>query len=246
MRKFFTEFEYQDGLKNLTIEGEEAKHILKVLRFKIGDKFIISNFNDQSFESEIISADMKRCVVKLLGRVDITNKSNINITVFQGYPKLDKLEFIVQKLTEIGVKQIVPILTKRVNGRIDAGKFKLDRLNKIAKEACKQCGISSIPQIHTPVKLETIGQEILGEYDLIIVPYENEEISLKQILRNESPEDVKNICIFIGPEGGFENEEIAYIESFGGRSVSLGKRILRTETAAIFTSSVLQYEFGDL
>src|SRR5699024_8333056 len=156
MRKFFTDFEYEEGIETLTIRDEEAKHILKVLRFKVGDRFIISNYNDQSFESEIINADLKFCVVKLLKPVDITNKSNINITIFQGYPKFDKLELIVQKLTEIGVREIVPVLTKRVNGKFDVGKFKLDRLNRIAKEACKQCGISSIPTINVPIKLESI------------------------------------------------------------------------------------------
>ncbi len=245
MRKFFTDFEYEEGIETLTIRDEEAKHILKVLRFKVGDRFIISNYNDQSFESEIINADLKFCVVKLLKQVDITNKSNINITIFQGYPKFDKLELIVQKLTEIGVREIVPVLTKRVNGKVDVRKFKLDRLNKIAKEACKQCGISSIPTINVPIKLESIDLRSLDKYDLIIVPYEKEEMSLKNVLKDKINENIKNIGVFIGPEGGFEDQEIKYIQSLGGKSVSLGKRILRTETASIFISSVLQYEFGD-
>ena len=246
MRKFFTDFKYEEGMKTLSIEEQEAKHILKVLRFKVGDKFIISNYNDQSFESEIISSDLKNCVIRLLNKVDITNKTNINVTIFQGYPKLDKLEFAVQKLTEIGTKEIIPIITKRVNSKFNIEKFKLDRLNKIAKEACKQCGISSIPVISEPIKLNEINLKSLEKYDLIIVPYEKEEETLKEILRNNiNIDEVKNIAVFIGPEGGFEEEEIQYIKQLGGQSVSLGKRILRTETASIFISSILQYEFGD-
>ena len=125
------------------------------------------------------------------------------------------------------------------------GKFKLDRLNRIAKEACKQCGISSIPTINVPIKLESIDLRSLDKYDLIIVPYEKEEINLKTVLKDKINENIKNIGVFIGPEGGFEDQEIKYIQSLGGKSVSLGKRILRTETASIFISSVLQYEFGD-
>lgn len=244
MRKFFKDFEYIEEMDTLTIDKEESKHILKVLRHKVGDRFIISNFNEDSFECEIIEASLDKCIVKLLNRVDIRNKSKIDITIFQGYPKGSKLELIVQKLTEIGVKNIVPTLTKRVEVKFSDGKFKLERLTKIMKEACKQCGISTLPHISTPVKIENIKS--LSEYDLILIPYENEEIGLKQTLRNESLKGIRNVCIFIGPEGGFEIEEVEYIKKLGGRSVSLGDRILRTETAAIFLSSVLQYEFGDL
>lgn len=246
MRKFFTDFDYVEGMETLRIEGEEVKHILKVLRLKTGDKLIISNYNDQSFESEILEGNLKTCIIKFLKKVDISNKAKVNITIFQGYPKIDKLEFAVQKLTEIGVKEIVPTITKRVNGKLNIEKFKLDRLNKIAKEACKQCGISSIPNISMPIKLDEINLSYLQKYDLILVPYEKEHMTLKSILNSEiNMENIKNIAVFIGPEGGFEEEEIEYIKSLGGRSISLGKRILRTETASIFISSVLQYEFGD-
>ncbi len=244
MRKFFTDFEYVDGMETIEIEESEAKHIIKVLRFKIGDRFIISNFNNHSFQGELINSDLKCCTVKLLNRVDISNKSNVNITVFQGYPKADKLDLIVQKLTEIGVKSIIPVLTDRTVKKVDLKKFKLDRLNRISKEACKQCGISSIPTIEYPIEFKNISENYLSKYDLIIIPYENESQSLKKVLK--SKKDIKNICVFIGPEGGFEQEEVEKIKSFGGISVSLGKTILRTETASIFVSSVIQYEYGDI
>lgn len=245
MRRFFTDFDFSDGQDLLVIDGQEAKHILKVLRFKVGDRFILSNFNDQSFEAEIIDADLKTCTVKLGDKVDITNKSSVNITVFQGYPKSDKLDLIVQKLTEIGVQRIVPVVTNRVNGKLDISKFKGDRLDKIAKESCKQCGISSIPVINTPIKLRDIDASEIQQYDLILIPYEKEEERLKKILRNFEDKHIKDICVFIGPEGGFEEEEVEYIKSLGGISISLGQTILRTETAAIFISSILKYEFGD-
>ena len=235
MRKFFTDFEYKDGIDTVTISGDEAKHILKVLRFKVGDKLILSNFNEQSFEAEILDISLKNCIVKLLKKIDIT--------VFQGYPKNDKLEIIVQKLTELGIKEIVPTLTKRVNLKFNFKDFKLDRLNRVAKEACKQCGISSIPVINTPIKLDDIKQSDLQKFDLILVPYENETKKFRDLLKEIN--FVKTIAVFIGPEGGFEESEIEYIRNLGGNSISLGQRILRTETASIFVSSVLQYEFGN-
>ncbi len=243
MRKFFTDFSIEGEEDTLFISGQEAKHILKVLRFKIGDKFIISNFSEQSFEAEIIHSDGKTCTVKLLNKVDIVNKSNIDITVFQGYPKGDKLELIVQKLTEIGVNKIVPVLTARVNGKLDGSRFKEERINKIAKEACKQCGISTIPEISAPIKLYDIKEEEIRGNDLILIPYEKESTGLKSTLRNY--DGIKKVCVFIGPEGGFEEEEVNYIKSLGGIPVSLGQTILRTETASIFISSIIKYEFGD-
>lgn len=245
MRRFFTDFELIEGNNILSIDDQEAKHILKVLRLRLGDKFIISNFNDQSFEAEIIDITSKICKVKLLDKIDITNKIKVNITVFQGYPKSDKLEFIVQKLTEIGIREIVPVLTKRVNGKLDVSKFKWDRLNKISKEACKQCGISTIPTIKFPIKFTDIDQDEIKKYDLILIPYEKEEFNLKEVIRSFDGDDIKNICVFVGPEGGFEEDEVDFIRGLGGISVGLGQNILRTETATIFISSVLKYEFGD-
>ncbi len=247
MRRFFTDFEYKEGIDTLTISGDEAKHILRVLRFKVGDKLIMSNYKDCSFESEILESDSKSCTIKLLNRVDISNKNGISISVFQGYPKQNKLELIVQKLTEIGVENITPILTNRVNFKTNLDKFKFDRLNRIAREACKQCGSSSIPDIGFPVKLIDLSVRDMCVYDLIIVLYEREEISLKSVLREaDIIENVKRVCVFIGPEGGFEEEEVNFIKGLGGKSVSLGNRILRTETSAIVISSILRYEFGNM
>ena len=243
MRGFFADFEYRGDSDKIVISGDEAKHILKVLRFKIGDRLVLSNFSEQSFEAEILDISVKSCTVKLLNKIDLTNKSKINITIFQGYPKNDKLEFIVQKLTELGIKEIVPVLTKRVNLKIKVENFKLDRLTKIAKEACKQCGVSSIPVINTPVNLNSIGKNDLMRFDVILLLYEKETEKIKDILKQLNC--VTNIAVFIGPEGGFEEEEVEYIKNLGGKSVGLGERILRTETAAVFVSSILQYEFGE-
>lgn len=245
MRKFFTDFEFIDGKEILSIDQQEAKHILKVLRLKLGDRFIISNFNDQSFEAEIIDTSLGICKVKLLNKIDITNKVRVNITIFQGYPKFDKLEFIVQKLTEIGIREIVPVVTNRVNAKIDISKFKWDRLNKISKEACKQCGISTIPTIKFPIKLTDIDQDEIKKFDLILIPYEKEEFNLKEVISSFDIDKIKNVCVFIGPEGGFEECEVDFVRSLGGISVGLGQNILRTETATIFISSILKYEFGD-
>lgn len=245
MHKFFVEPQYiVDNVA--TIRGDDAKHIYKVLRLLVNDEISINNCLGEEYIGNIINLSKDKVEVKIMQKLDINNESLLNITLFQGMPKSSKMDMIIQKNTEIGVKRIVPIITERVVVKADLNKFKkMDRYKRIAREACKQCKRSLIPEISNPVKFEDF-LELLNEEDLIIVPYENEKkCGIKKLVK-EIDRDVKNIAIVIGPEGGFENSEIEKLKEKGAYIISLGPRILRTETAGFVVGSIIMYEFGDL
>lgn len=168
---------------------------------------------------------------------------NIDITIYQGLPKADKMELIIQKTTEIGVKKIVPVAMERSIVKLNEkdAKKKIERWQKIAEVAAKQSKRDIIPKIQNIIKISDLCNEI-KEYDLFLVAYENEEkITLKQILKQNK--ETKKIGVLVGPEGGIDNKEIEKLLQNGAKVVSLGKRILRTETAPITIVSNLVYEF---
>lgn len=246
MHKFFVERE--KIINNLaSIEGDDAKHIYKVLRLSVNDKISINDCLGNEYIGNIINISKNIVKAELIEQVDINNESNIDITLFQGIPKSSKMDMIVQKNTELGVKNIIPIITKRVVVKANKVELKkIDRYNKIAKEACKQCKRSLIPQIDNPIEFDDF-LKLLKYQDLIIVPYENEKKwGIKKIVKEMHKEDIKNIAIVIGPEGGFEDSEIQKLKDIGAYIVSLGPRILRTETAGFVATSIVMYEFGDL
>lgn len=170
-------------------------------------------------------------------------ETNIDITIYQGLPKADKMDLIIQKTTEIGVKQIVPVAMERSIVKLNEkdAKKKIERWQKIAQVAAKQSKRDIIPKIENIIKICELCDEI-KEYDLFLVAYENEEeTTLKQILRQNR--EIKKIGVLVGPEGGIDNKEIEKLLQSGAKVVSLGKRILRTETAPIAIASNIVYEF---
>ncbi|MBC2579249.1 16S rRNA (uracil(1498)-N(3))-methyltransferase [Clostridium sp. DJ247] len=229
------------------IEGDDVKHIYKVLRLEIGSEISINNCEGEEFLSQIEEINKKQVIAKCLKKLDINNESNIEIYLFQGLPKSSKMDLIVQKATELGVKEITPIVTERVVVKNELGEFKkLDRWNRIALEACKQCKRSLIPKINTPLEFEQLV-DIIKEMDLVIVPYENEKgHGIKSLVSSIGENNVKKVGIIIGPEGGFEPDEIKKLQDIGAYIVTLGPRILRTETAGFVCVSLIMYELGDL
>ena len=225
-------------------------HIKNVLRKKIDDKINICNSDTQkNYECVIKNIEENKIVCKILDEVKSLAESNLNITIFQGLPKSDKMELIIQKATELGVKTIVPVITKRTVIKLkDKDKQnKVDRWRKIAEVAAKQSGRDIIPTIENIINIADIK---FDEFDKIFVLYENEEkISIKdeiEQLKNDNKEEL-NIGIVIGPEGGFAESEIEQLRLNQNVSVvTLGKRILRTETVALVVSGILMYELGDL
>jgi len=232
---------------NAIIEGEDVKHIYKVLRLKVGDVVSINNCEGKEYVGEITLIDKKSVNINLLEESSINNESPIEVYLFQGMPKSTKMDLIVQKNTELGVKAITPIITQRVVVKTELAEFKkVDRWNRIALEACKQCKRSLVPQINVPIEFDHLLED-LKHMDLVVVPYENEEgYGIKNLVQNIEKKSISKVAIVIGPEGGFEEIEIHRLREIGASIVTLGPRILRTETAGFTCLSLIMYELGDL
>lgn len=250
MHKFFTEpcnIICSEG----KIIGDDVKHIYKVLRLAEGDQIILNNCEGIEYLCEINTITKTEVIVKILEKLEKNNESNIRIHLFQGLPKGQKMDLIVQKGTELGVFEFVPTITSRVDVKLKGDFKKLDRLNRIALEACKQSKRSVIPKVKEVVDLDKALLE-LKNMDLILVPYENaEDFGIKSLINQFKEEektlnDIVDIGILIGPEGGFEEEEIKKLKENGAYIITLGNRILRTETAGFTIIALLQYELGDL
>lgn len=246
MDRFFVE-KKNINLENNTciIEGEDVKHISKVLRCKIGEELEICDNDNNEYICEITDIDKSIVELDILNKVDIKRESDLKVRLYQGLPKGPKMEVILQKLTEVGVDEIVLVQTKRsvVNVSDKKEDKKIERWERIIYEAAKQSKRGKIPKLRGILSFKE-ALEDMKENELNIVPYENERTkSIKQAIKCVN---INNIGIFVGPEGGFDESEIQSIEAIGGQSVSLGPRILRTETASIVASSIVLYELSDI
>ena len=246
MPKFFVS---QEQIKEDKIEiiGTDVNHIKNVLRKKIGEELTICN-NDEAkdYQCEITKIEEDKIYLKIKKELEDSAESNVKVTIFQGLPKTKKMELVIQKSVELGVFDITPVEMKRciVKLKEKDKEKKLQRWQKISEVAAKQCGRNIIPKINTFQNLKNICQNF-KEYDIVLVCYENEkEKTLKQELKKiikENKKDVK-IAIVIGPEGGIEKEEVEMMKENGAKVITLGKRILRTETVALNVLSVIMYE----
>lgn len=217
--------EVQDGVALLS--PEDSHHALRVLRLRPGDAVRVS-FDGHRYEAAL-EINGKEAIARLSNEVPV-NEARTRITLYQGWPKGDKLDRIVRQATELGVHAIVPCLLTRCVARPEPGK-KMDRFQKIAKEAAMQAGRSLIPQVLDPLGFEALCQR-LAQHEQALVAYEQEhQVSLKSAWQGAS-----DIALVIGPEGGITEEEVSRLP---GSAVSLGKRILRTETAGIAGIAVL-------
>lgn len=245
MHKFFTPAE--NIIENFAkIIGDDVKHIYKVLRLTEGDTVVLNDCEGNEFLASIKDISKSEVNLEIKEKLDFNNESKINITLFQGIPKAQKMDLIVQKGTELGINIFRPIVTDRVDVKVKGEFKKLDRLNRIALEACKQSKRSIIPKVLEPITMDELVIK-LEDYDLIVVPYENaEEYGIKRLSKEINKENIKNVGIVVGPEGGFEKEEIEILKNAGGKIVTLGKRILRTETAGFVAATLIQYELADL
>ena len=248
MPKFFVK-EEQIKDNEIIIIGQDVKHIKKVLRAKIGDELQICNSqNGQNFLCEIQDLENEDITCKIKEKIQEKVESNIEVTIFQGLPKADKMEYIIQKSVELGVSNITPVEMKRCVVKLD-GKDKIkkiERWQKISEVAAKQCGRDKIPQINNVINIQNICN-LISEYDILLVAYENEkENTLKEQIeklkkQNNSESKIK-IGIVIGPEGGLEENDVNKLKENGAQIITLGKRILRTETVALNILSIIMYE----
>ncbi len=242
MPKFFVRKESIND-HTITLEGENAKHIGSVLRAKTGDIITVGDGDGRDYECEITEITKKEVIAKITDIFTNDNEPDIKLTLYQALPKADKMELVIQKCIEIGVDRIVPVKTEHAVVKLEGKEEKkLQRWNKIAEAAAKQCGRGKIPIVDRVMTFKEAINEAIS-LDSAIIPYEKEkENSLKTFAKGFKG---KSIGIFIGPEGGFSNDEIDFAISNGVKSVTLGKRILRTETAGLVTSVILLYELED-
>ena len=227
----------------ITVTGEDVIHISKVLRLKKGDILSFFDGRGYDYETEIVQVSKTSVLCNILNKTKSETEPNIKVTLIQGIPKASKMEYIIQKTTELGICDIFPCRLNRCVSKID-GEKKISRWQKIAKEAAQQSGRGAIPKIHNEIDLKT-AVDILKDADISFVAYECEDlITIKSVLL--SKKEPKTVAFLIGPEGGFEQFEIELLRNSGISSVSLGKRILRTETAGEAVLSMIMYEIGDV
>ena len=227
------------------ITGDDVKHIYKVLRCKTGDELEICDKENTEYIGKIFSIDKNEVLLDIIKEVDIKRESDLKVRLYQGLPKSTKMEIILQKLTEIGVDEIVLVQTKRSVAKIEDKKEdkKLERWERIIYEASKQSKRGKIPKLRGILSFKEALEDIENN-NLNIACYENEKTnSIKNSIKGVN---IDSIGIFIGPEGGFDEEEIKLMEKNDVKSVSLGNRILRTETASVVASSIVLYELSDL
>ncbi len=245
MSRFFVEPDQisHDGF--ITITGSDVKHMRDVLRMARGDTFVACDSTGTEYSCELEAFLDGNAIGHVLAQRAGETEPLVPVTLLQGIPKGDKMELIIQKNIELGVNRIIPVMMERsvVRFKDDKDKDKkTERWNRIAMEAAKQCGRLKIPQVLRPMGLKEALRQ-LEPGDLKIVPYENEqELRLKALLQGSR---ITSVSFLIGPEGGIAEAELELLKEADFTSVSLGKRILRTETAGFAVMSAIRYELGD-
>ncbi len=250
MPKFFIKNEQKSNNKIIII-GQDVKHIKNVLRKKINDKIIVCNSETtRDYICKIKDITDEKIECEIIENIEENVESNVQISIFQGLPKADKMELIIQKSVELGAYDINPVEMQRCIVKLeDKDKIKkIQRWQKISEVAAKQSGRNIIPNINNIIDLENVCN-LCQNYDIVLVAYENEkENKLKyQIkkIKEKIKSDIK-IAILIGPEGGIDEKEIEILKEIDNvKIITLGKRILRTETVALNMLSILMYELED-
>ena len=246
MPKFFVAGNQINNNK-ITIIGNDVNHIKNVLRQKSGDKITICDTSkEQDYLCKIDKIEEKSIDCNIIEKLENNTESNVKVTIFQGLPKADKLELVIQKSVELGAYDITPLQMKRCVVKLnEKDKLKkIQRWQKISEVAAKQCGRNIIPKINNIVNVKEVCN-LCNEYDIVLIAYENEkENTLKKELKNLKKLDKEEIkvAVIIGPEGGIAPEEIEMFEENGAKIITLGNRILRTETAALSVLSIIMYE----
>lgn len=247
MYKFFVE-ETQIEKDTIKIIGNDVNHIKNVLRLQKEEEIQIGNIvTQENYRCTIQEITAQFILCRIVQKIDTTTEANVELHLFQGLPKADKMESIIQKTTEIGIKEITPVIMARSIVKLEdkTASKKVERWQKIAEVAAKQSKRDKIPQINLPINLAKVYEK-LAEHDIVLVAYEKEEhTTLKQILKEIPKKENAKIAIVIGPEGGMEQEEVDNLVKQGAKVVSLGKRILRTETAPIVMSAIIIYEWEE-
>lgn len=247
MPRFFIKEEnlLPDG--KVRLDGDDAKHISFSLRMRVGDEITVCDFYNYEYDCVIDSFSQEAVYLSVKDKHTSKNEPAVSVALFQGLPKSTKLELIIQKCVELGISEIVPVMTSRCISRPDekSSEKKTKRWNMISQEAAKQSGRGKVPSVSDTVSFkDAIAQ--MKEYDLAFLCYElcdeSNGADLKSYLENNICDNTRSVAFLVGPEGGISPEEAAYAAEQGVAFVSLGRRILRTETAPLCVLSCIMYE----
>ena len=247
------------GEKYIYIDDKnDVKHILSVLRMKKGDTLTVSYKSEWEYECEISGIEDGQICLLITDKQRFASEPDLRVTLFQGVPKGSKMDDIVRKTTEMGIARIVPVFMDRTVVK-DNGTYhkKIARMQQIAGEASKQCGRGVIPEISDKLSFAEMIS-LLDNYDVVVFPYENEKgttikdalrdicIASDRVMKNgrksKKQTALKTCAVIIGPEGGFSDTEAEELKKTDALCVTLGKTILRTETAGIVTMAMIMYE----
>ncbi len=227
------------------LTGEERQYVISVLRMRQGEGLLLFDGSGREYEAVILGHDRESVSLEIRGK-KILQKETITITLAQSLPKAKKMDFIIEKVCELGASRIIPFLSARSVPRLlpEKSGLKQARWQKIAREAARKCHSRSIPEVGDILDFETMLQSAGGDAIKIIFWEEESRRNLKQVLQGEGNEANRDFFLVVGPEGGFAGEEIERAEGRGFTSVSLGRQILKVETAALAILSIIQYEKG--
>lgn len=244
MNSFYIEGRGEIGA-TVKLQAEDARHCAQVLRMRTGEEFCAIDEAGRRFCGELCEVSKEGCAARLCEALS-DNEAELSVTVYQGVPKADKLEMVAQKLTELGAARLVPVKMERCVVKLgdrDAEKRR-ERLQKIAREAAKQCKRGGCLEVSAPQSWKQLRAGMTA-HDLLLVPWEDARGFGMKAARAAFP-DAKNIGIVIGPEGGMSEDEVRALEELGARQITLGPRILRTETAAVASCALAMLLWGDI
>ena len=243
-RRFYIDKkQIQNGMAKIT--GQEARHLIKVNRVSSGDKVTLVDGQGHAYSTRIMQISQEEVIANILNTAIVQEMPFAHITLAQGMLKDKKMDGIVRHMTELGIHRWIPFFAERSVPRPNQKRLasRMDRWERIAQEALKQCGSTTLPELSSPLPFQEV-MEISTSYDVKISFYEKATRPLNNLKAvTESP---KKIIILIGPEGGFSHEEMTLAAENGFSLYTMGPRILRAETAALAACSLIQYIFGDL
>lgn len=224
----------------VTISDQEHNHLKNVLRLKVGEEIIVVCNDQYDYYANIQEIAKNRTICKITKKEINANNPKVNVTVYQAITKNNAMSNLVQKLTELGVSNFVPLITKNITAK----EGKVEKLQIVANQSIKQCKRSMAMQVQKTTTFKELLLQIKN-YNLVIFANEMEESTTIKNIFNEN-KNYNNIAIIIGSEGGFTADEAQQLVKAGAKSVALGKRILRVETACIATCSIVMYELNEL
>lgn len=234
-------FSEDDRILRGTISESDYTHITKVLRLVAGDRITVFDAESVEYEGVIMDISSGTIAVQVDNTLRLQTESKLELNLFQAILKGNRMDTVISQATQLGVSGIFPVISERTQVRSTA---KIDRWNKIARESTKQCGRTVPPAVSEPVDLQR-SLEIRNESEMKIILYENQSELLRDYMSSRQ-KPVRTINLFIGPEGGFSEQEISLAKEKSYTALGLGERILRAETASVVSLALLQSRYGDI